>query len=115
MISRGGAPIARLVPVTAAPAPGTEHPVPTRPRQFGLYAGWATLGPGFFEPLPEEELSLKSYGFSRAILDRRWAQGRRDAERAIALRRAEPPSGRGLRVHPPIRATAAAGTPRDPA
>ena len=58
VISRGGAPIARLVPVAATPTPGVEHPVPTRPRQFGLYAGWASLGPGLFEPLPEEELRL---------------------------------------------------------
>ena len=67
-----------------------------------------------YKPLPEEELPLKGYGFSQTILDRRWEQGWRDAEAAIALWRTEPPSGRGLRVHPPIRATAA-GAPRDPA
>ena len=57
VISRGGAPVARLVPV-APPAPAFEHPTPTRRRQFGLYAGLADVGPGFFEPLPEEELRL---------------------------------------------------------
>lgn len=50
IIAQGETPVARLVPI--APV----HPVPTSDRQFGLYAGLATIGPEFFDPLPEEEL-----------------------------------------------------------
>ena len=56
VITQDGAAVARLIPVARMPTP--THPVPTRPREFGLYAGWATIGPEFFEPLPEEELRL---------------------------------------------------------
>lgn len=71
LVTRGGTPIARLVPEaevparpsTPAPADDTTrepfvHPTPQRPRQPGLYAGLASIGPDFFEPLPEEELRL---------------------------------------------------------
>lgn len=56
-------------------------------------------------PATEDEVPLKGYDFSSTSLDRRWAQGRRDTAAALALWRAEPPSGPGLRVHPPIRGT----------
>lgn len=60
-----------------------------------------------YMPLPEEERPLKGYDFSQFILDHRWAQGCRDAQAALALWRAEPPTGRGLRIHSPIRAASA--------
>lgn len=47
IIARGQVPVARLVPVAKKPR-----------RQPGLYAGQITIGPEFFEPLPEEELRL---------------------------------------------------------
>jgi prevent-host-death family protein len=47
IIARGTTPVARLVPIA---------PKPTR--QFGLFAGQITVGPEFFEPLPEDELRL---------------------------------------------------------
>lgn len=56
VITRNGALVARLMPIASART--LQHPVPTKPRQFGLYAGWGTLGPEFFEPLPDEELRL---------------------------------------------------------
>jgi len=46
VIARGGKPIARLVPIT----PKVE-PV------FGALRGKLTVGPEFFEPLPEDELT----------------------------------------------------------
>ena len=48
------------------------------------------------------EVSLKSYDFSRSSLERRWAQGERDMRAALRLWREQPPSGQGLRLHPPI-------------
>lgn len=47
IIARGQVPVARLVPIAPKPK-----------RQFGLYAGQITVGPEFFEPLPEDELRL---------------------------------------------------------
>ena len=47
IIARGQTPVAKLVPIVARPK-----------RQFGLYAGLASVGPEFFDPLPEEELRL---------------------------------------------------------
>jgi prevent-host-death family protein len=47
IIARGQVPVARLVPVASKPKPK---------RQFGLYAGLATIGPEFFDPLPADEL-----------------------------------------------------------
>ncbi len=47
IIARGQTPVAKLVPIKEKPK-----------RQFGLYAGLATVGPEFFDPLPEEELRL---------------------------------------------------------
>lgn len=47
IIARGQVPVARLVPIAPKPK-----------RQFGLYAGQITIGPEFFDPLPEEELRL---------------------------------------------------------
>ena len=47
IIARGAAPVVRLIPV-----------VPVPHRQFGLYRGLATIGPEFFEPLPDEELRV---------------------------------------------------------
>ncbi len=60
IITRDGSPIARFVAVARTPEPATplSRPISTKPRQFGLYAGWGTIGPEFFEPLPEEELRL---------------------------------------------------------
>jgi len=52
MIARDGRPVARLVP-------GPYVPHPSKPiRRPGLYAGTGSIGPEFFEPLPEEELRL---------------------------------------------------------
>jgi prevent-host-death family protein len=46
VIARDGAPVARLVPV-----------VPPARREFGLLRGLGSLGPEFFDALPEEELA----------------------------------------------------------
>jgi prevent-host-death family protein len=48
VIARGGTPVARLI------AYQTEQPK----RGFGSMKGRATIGPEFWEPLPEEELKL---------------------------------------------------------
>jgi len=48
IIARRDKPVVRLVPV--------EQPKPKR--QFGSMKGRASVGPEFFEPLPEEELKL---------------------------------------------------------
>jgi len=48
IVIRGDKPIARIVPI----------PQPTGKRQIGAMKGLATVGPEFFEPLPEEELKL---------------------------------------------------------
>jgi prevent-host-death family protein len=48
VIARGRQPVARLVPMPQ------EKPK----RQFGAMRGRASVGPEFFEPLPEEELKL---------------------------------------------------------
>lgn len=47
VIARGSQPVARLVPV--------QPPKPKR--KAGVWRGKFTLGPEFFEPLPEEELT----------------------------------------------------------
>ena len=44
-IARGRTPVAKLVPVVAKPK-----------REFGAMAGKISIGPEFFEPLPEDEL-----------------------------------------------------------
>jgi prevent-host-death family protein len=48
IIARRDKPVVRLVPL--------EPPKPKR--QFGAMKGRASVGPEFFEPLPEEELKL---------------------------------------------------------
>jgi prevent-host-death family protein len=48
IIARRDKPVVRLVPVQ----------VPKPRRQFGSMKGRASVGPEFFEPLPEEELEL---------------------------------------------------------
>ncbi len=48
IIARGKTPVIRLVPIGA----------PEPKRQFGAMKGKVWVGPGFFEPLPEEELRL---------------------------------------------------------
>jgi prevent-host-death family protein len=48
IVARGKDPIAKLVPFHAAP------PEPKGKRQFGALKG--SIGPEFFEPLPDEEL-----------------------------------------------------------
>ena len=48
IIARGKTPVARLVPYA--------HEQPKR--GFGSMKGRATIGPEFWEPLPEEELKL---------------------------------------------------------
>lgn len=45
VIARGRHPAVRLTPLR-----------PPVKREFGLYRGVASIGPEFFEPLPEEEL-----------------------------------------------------------
>jgi antitoxin (DNA-binding transcriptional repressor) of toxin-antitoxin stability system len=50
VVARGDDPIAKLVPF---------HPVlpaPLGERQFGALKGQISIGPEFFEPLPDEEL-----------------------------------------------------------
>jgi prevent-host-death family protein len=47
VIQRGADPVVRLVPI--------HHPAARR--QFGALAGKVNLGPGFFDPLPEAELT----------------------------------------------------------
>lgn len=48
LITRGGKPVARLVPITEA----------KKPRKPGSMKGKFCIGPEFFEPLSEDELSL---------------------------------------------------------
>ncbi len=47
VLARGKQPIAKLVPF---------HP-PTSKRRFGALKGSVSLDPGFFDPLPEDELA----------------------------------------------------------
>jgi prevent-host-death family protein len=47
ILARGSVPIAKLVPYQA---------LPTK-RRFGVRRGIISIGPAFFEPLPEEELA----------------------------------------------------------
>jgi prevent-host-death family protein len=47
ILARGKIPIAKLVPY---------HP-PERKRQFGALRGKLSIDPGFFDPLPEDELA----------------------------------------------------------
>jgi prevent-host-death family protein len=47
ILARGNEPIAKLVPYRA---------LPTK-RRFGAMRGIINIGPAFFEPLPEEELT----------------------------------------------------------
>jgi prevent-host-death family protein len=47
VLARGKVPIARIVPY---------HPVAPK-RQFGALRGQFSVGPEFFEPLPEDELA----------------------------------------------------------
>ena len=44
-IARGRTPVAKLVPIAAKPT-----------REFGAMRGQISIGPEFFEPLPEDEL-----------------------------------------------------------
>ena len=46
VIARGKKPVVKLVPIEEAP----------KKRPFGLYKGEFEVGPGFFEPLPDDEL-----------------------------------------------------------
>jgi prevent-host-death family protein len=48
VILRGKQPVARLMPL--------EKPLPQR--KFGAFKGLITVGPEFFEPLPDDELAL---------------------------------------------------------
>jgi antitoxin (DNA-binding transcriptional repressor) of toxin-antitoxin stability system len=50
IIARGEDPIAKLVPF------GSAVPKPQGKRQFGALKGQLSIGPEFFEPLPDEEL-----------------------------------------------------------
>lgn len=47
VLARGKEPVARIVPVGSRPK-----------RKFGRLKGKGSVGPEFFEPLPEEELKL---------------------------------------------------------
>jgi prevent-host-death family protein len=47
VLARGKQPIAKLVPF---------HPAPIK-RRFGALRGIISIGPEFFEPLPEQELA----------------------------------------------------------
>jgi prevent-host-death family protein len=46
VLARGRKPVAKLVP----------YPAPRRGRRFGALRGRVSIGPEFFEPLPEREL-----------------------------------------------------------
>ena len=46
VLARGKQPVAKLVPFKS----------PEKKRRFGAFKGKASIGPEFFEPLPEEEL-----------------------------------------------------------
>jgi len=48
VLARGNQPIAKIVPY---------HPVAPK-RQFGALRGVVSVGPEFFEPLPDDELTL---------------------------------------------------------
>jgi prevent-host-death family protein len=50
VIARKDKPVAKLVPLAEAKSP--------RKRGFGSMKGLITVGPEFFEPLPQEELDL---------------------------------------------------------
>jgi len=55
VLSRGDQPIAKIVPYAPTPP---ELAAPKPKRQFGALRGQISLGPEFFEPLPDEELAL---------------------------------------------------------
>jgi prevent-host-death family protein len=55
VLARGDRPIAKIVPY-APPAPELAPQKPKR--QFGSMRGHISLGPEFFDPLPNEELAL---------------------------------------------------------
>ena len=48
ILARGKSPIAKLVPFQPPP----------KKRRFGALRGTVTVGPEFFEPLPEQELTV---------------------------------------------------------
>jgi hypothetical protein len=47
LLARGEHPVARLVP----------YRLPAAMRKFGALRGIISVGPGFFDPLPEDELA----------------------------------------------------------
>jgi antitoxin (DNA-binding transcriptional repressor) of toxin-antitoxin stability system len=47
VIARGDKPVVKMVAITPAPK-----------RQFGAYKGQFSVGPEFFDPLPDDELAL---------------------------------------------------------
>jgi len=49
VLSRGDEPVAKIVPIQPAPKPKKR-------RQPGALKGKISIGPEFFEPLPEDEL-----------------------------------------------------------
>lgn len=49
IIARGSEPVARLVPLKSKKRAKAQRPL-------GLFKGQFTIGPEFFEPLPEDEL-----------------------------------------------------------
>jgi prevent-host-death family protein len=50
VLARGKVPVAKIVPL---------QPVPDKPRrQFGRLKGLISIGPEFFDPLPDDELAL---------------------------------------------------------
>lgn len=59
ILVRGNVPIAKIVPYHAV--------VPKR--QFGALRGKFSVGPGFFEPLPEEELAALQQQVLNLLLD----------------------------------------------
>ena len=48
-------PVARIVPIHPPDSSTGSRPAK---RPLGIYAGQISIGPEFFEPLPEEELAL---------------------------------------------------------
>jgi len=64
-------PAVKLVAVAAETSAGEIHNLPALKdgkRPIGLYKGQFDIGPEFFEPLPDEELSLWEHGAKDDVL-----------------------------------------------
>jgi len=52
VIARENRPIAKIIAINSA------EDMPKKKRVFGAYKGLISIGPEFFEPLPDDELAL---------------------------------------------------------